>query len=106
MNDIDKMIEQLLDMEITEDDNEKFKLSEEQKEIIHEIAERCNEIPIVSENKERAEQYGECLTAEQVYIDMLDKIVNAPTRIHMRMSARMLIPVMDKKLQEEERTIE
>ena len=54
----------------------------------------------IKDTREQAEQYGEGFTAEQIYVDMLYKIVDAPTRIHMIMSARMLIPVIDKKLRE------
>lgn len=96
---IDEMIEQLLDMDLVGDDDT-ITFSDEAKQLIHEIAEKCNTIPIVNETKEQAEQYGEGITAEQVYVDMLYKIVEAPTRIHMRMSARMLIPVIDMKLRE------
>lgn len=61
----------------------------------------CNQIPIVKDTQEQAEAYAEGLSAEEVYLDMLQKIVDAPTKIHMLMSARMLIPVIDKKLREE-----
>lgn len=97
--DIDEMIEQLLGMDIVGDSNT-VSFSDEAKQLIHKIAEKCNTIPIVNETQEQAEQYGEGFTAEQIYVDMLYKIVDAPTRIHMRMSARMLIPVIDKKLRE------
>ena len=97
--DIDKMIEKLLDMDIVGDNNSVI-FSDEAKQLLHEITEKCNTIPIVNEAKEQVEQYGKGLTAEQVYVDMLHKIVEAPTIIHMRMSARMLIPVINKKLME------
>ena len=97
--DIDEMIERLLDMDIVGDGNT-ITFSDDAKQLIHEIAEKCNTIPIVNETQEQAEKYGEGFTAEQVYVDMLHKIVEAPTRIHMRMSTRMLIPVIDKKLME------
>lgn len=69
-------------------------------ELIHEIAEMCNEIPIVQKTKEQVEDYAEGLSAEQVYMDMLVKIVEAPTAIHMKMSAKMLIPIISRKLKE------
>lgn len=99
--DIDEMIDKLLDMDIIGDDNT-VTFSDEAKQLIHEIAEKCNTIPIVNETKEQAEQYGRGITAEQVYIDMLCKIVKAPTSIHMRMSVRILIPIIDQKLTEGE----
>lgn len=99
--DIDKMIDQLLDMDIVRDDNS-VEFSEEAKKIIHQIALKCNEIPIIKETQEKAEQYGKNLSAEQVYIEMLYKIVEAPTSIHMIMSARMLIPIIDRKIRGED----
>lgn len=94
---IDGMIEKLLGMEIVGEGNSVV-FSVETKQLIHEIAVKCSTIPIVNETQEQAEQYGEGFTAEQIYVDMLYKIVEAPTRIHMRMSARMLIPIIDQKL--------
>ena len=95
----EEMVEKLFDMDIVGDNNT-VTFSDEAKQLIHEIAEMCNTIPIVNETKGQAKQYGAGLTAEQVYIDMLYKIVHAPTSIHMRMAARMLIPVIDQKLME------
>lgn len=94
---IDKMIEKLLGMDIVKADNTVI-FSNEARQLIHEIAEKCSTIPIVDETREKAEEYARGLSAEQVYTDMLYKIVEAPTRIHMRVSARMLIPIIDQKL--------
>lgn len=98
---IDKMVEELLGMDIVKSDNT-VTFSNEAKQLIHEIAEKCSIIPIVDETREQAEEYARGLSAEQVYTDMLYKIVEAPTRIHMRVSARMLIPIIDQKLQSAE----
>lgn len=98
---IDKMIEDLLEMDIVKPDNT-VTFSDEAKQIIHEIARKCRSIPIVDETREQAEKYARGLSAEQVYTDMLYKIVEAPTRIHMRVSARMLIPIIDQKLRSTE----
>lgn len=98
MRDVDEMIERLLDMDIVGEDNS-IVFTDGAKQLIHEIAEKCSTIPIVDETREQAEEYARGLSAEQVYTDMLYKIVEAPTRIHMRVSARMLIPIIDQKLQ-------
>lgn len=98
---IDKMVEELLEMDIVKSDNT-VTFSNEAKQLIHEIAEKCSAIPIVDETREQAEEYAKGLSAEQVYTDMLYKIVEAPTRIHMRVSARILIPIIDQKLQSAE----
>lgn len=96
---IDDLICELLEEPNIHQDNTVV-FTDEAVRLIHEIAERCNEIPIVQETQEEAERYAKDLSAEQVYVDMLHKIVAAPTRIHMTMSARMLIPIIDRKLKE------
>lgn len=87
----------MTDMEVVGGNNS-IVFTDEAKLLIHEIAKKCNTIPIVDETREQAEEYARGLSAEQVYADMLYKIVEAPTRIHMMVSARMLIPVIDQKL--------
>lgn len=97
MNKIDDMVALLLELKLPEKDGE-MQFTEAHKELIHEISELCGNIPLVQSTKEQAEDYAKDLTAEQVYIDMLYKIVEAPTGIHMRAAVRMLIPVIDRKL--------
>ena len=99
MKKLDDMIEALLDMDIVKAGNT-IVFSNEARQLIHEIAEKCSTIPIVDETREQAEEYARGLSADQVYTDMLYKIVEAPTRIHMRVSARMLIPIISRKLKE------
>lgn len=101
MKKLDDMIADLLDMDIVKSDNTVV-FSNEARQLIHEIAEKCSTIPIVDETRQQAEEYARGLSAEQVYTDMLYKIVEAPTRIHMRVSARMLIPIIDQKLRNAE----
>ncbi len=100
MENIDDMICELLDQDVT--DGEKIKFTSTAVEMIHNIAEKCNQMQIVKQTQEAAEVYAKDLSPEQVYLDMCQKIVDAPTRIHMIMSARMLIPIIDRKLREEE----
>lgn len=99
MKNIDDMIEELLDAVDIKDDNT-IAFSDESKQLIHDISQICKDFDIVKQNAEKSEEYAKGLTAEQIYIDMLNKIVAAPTRLHMLMSARMLIPVINKKLQD------
>lgn len=96
---INDLICELLDEPIANEDNS-IVFTKRSIKLIREIAEKCNTIPIVKETQEQAEEYAKDLTAEQVYVDMLSKIVAAPTSIHMKMSAKMLIPIIDKKLKE------
>ncbi len=99
MRDIDEMVERLLDMDIIGEDNS-ITFTDEAKKLIHEISERCMDATLIVENKDRIDQYGEGLSAEEVYVDMLHKIVDAPTSMHMRMTVRLLIPIIDQKLRE------
>ncbi len=96
---IDDLISELLDEPMAQEDNS-VAFTSRGTQLIHEIAELCNGIPIVQETKKQAEDYAEGLSAEQVYVDMLIKIVEAPTAIHMKMSAKMLIPIISRKLKE------
>lgn len=105
MRDIDEMVERLLDMDIISEDNS-VTFTDEAKQLIHEISERCMDATLIVENKDRIDQYGEGLSAEDVYVDMLHKIVDAPTSLHVCMSARLLIPIVDQKLREEEHAVE
>ena len=93
---LDKMIEDLLEEPVV--DNNEIVFTSRAVELIHEISEKCKGIQIVEQTREQAEEYARDLTAEQVYYDMLCKIVDAPTTLHMKCSARMLIPIIDQKL--------
>lgn len=94
---IDEMISRLLDMELVGRDG-KVVFTKEAEMLIHQIAEKCSVVPIVQETQDQAEKYAQGLSVEQIYIDMLEKIVQAPARIHMRVAARMLIPIIDQKI--------
>ena len=93
---LDKMMEDLLEEPVV--DNNEIVFTSRAVELIHEISEKCKGIQIVEQTREQAEEYAKDLTAEQVYYDMLCKIVDAPTTLHMKCSARMLIPIIDQKL--------
>lgn len=95
--DIDEMVSQLLDMELAGEDG-RITFSKEAEMLIHQIAEKCSTVPIVQETQDQVEKYAQGLSAEQIYIDMLEKIVQAPARIHMRVAVRMLIPIIDRKI--------
>lgn len=97
MNKIDDKVAALLELPLP-DENGEIQFTDAHKGLIHEISELCNTIPLVQDTKEQVEKYAEGFSAEEIYLDMLLKIVEAPTEIHMRMSVRMLIPIIDRKL--------
>lgn len=98
---IDVLMEKLLE-EPTETDDGRIAFTDRAVELIHQIADECKDIPIVKETKEQAEEYGKDLSAEEVYYDMLHKIVEAPTALHMRACVRILMPIISRKLKERE----
>lgn len=93
---IDEMVIELLGIEIPRD--AKFVLSDEMIILIHKIAKECKNNLFTQKSLKSAEEYAAGLTAEDIYIDMLHKIVDAPTSLHMRMVPRVLIPLISEKL--------
>ena len=91
---IDELMEKLLEEPVV--DNNEIVFTSRAVELIHEISEKCKGIQIV----EQTEEYAKDLSAEEVYYDMLCKIVDAPTTLHMKCSVRMLVPIIDRKLKE------
>lgn len=99
---IDDLVCKLLDEPSVQDDDSVV-FTDKALGLIHEIAEKCKDIPVVKENQRQMEEYAAGLSAEEIYMDMLNKIVEAPTKIHMKMSARLLIPIISAKLKTQER---
>lgn len=95
---IDELMEKLLEEPVV--DNNEIVFTSRAVELIHEILEKCKGIQIVEQTREQAEEYAKDLSAEEVYYDMLRKIVDAPTTLHMKCSVRMLVPIIDRKLKE------
>lgn len=98
---IDDLICDLLNEPSVQDDDSVV-FTDKALELIHEIAEKCRDIPVVKESQKQMEEYAAGLSAEEIYVDMLIKIAAAPTPIHMRMSARLLIPIISAKLKGQE----
>lgn len=94
----DELMEKLLEEPVV--DNNEIVFTSRAVELIHEISEKCKGIQIVEQTREQAEEYAKDLSAEEVYYDMLRKIVDAPTTLHMKCSVRMLVPIIDRKLKE------
>lgn len=92
----------LLEKEVCFGENIRF--TEGTEALLHEIAELAKKQDIYNAMSEEQfkdqEKYAENLTPEQIYLDMLHKIVNAPTRLHMFSVPVLLIPIISKKLQE------
>lgn len=101
MSDKDLTIELLEIAKVAEDGTINF--TDRAKEIIMELAEEYRETPIYKRAKKELPEWVDTATAAEIYIQMLDRIVKAPTIIHMISSIKALIPILWEKIQEEER---
>ena len=91
---------ELLDSHVTATP-EAIEITERGRQIIDEISDFAEQTQIFQKNKGGGEIFDDA-TAPQVYGYMLDRIVNAPTRVHMNMSALLIMPFLRQKLQEGE----
>ena len=94
---MDKLIENLLDMELI-NDNDTVEFTDEARELIHIIAEKCRETTVYKRAAVKSEEYAKTMSAEDMYKDMLLKIVDANTRYEMIIATRLIIPLIDAKL--------
>lgn len=90
---IDDLIYELLEEPVVQEDNS-IVFTSRSIELIR------NTISIVKKTQHEREEYAKGLSAEEIYIDMLIKIVAAPTSIHMRLAPKILIPIISQKLKE------
>jgi hypothetical protein len=100
MSDKDLIIELLGIAEVTEDGTVDF--TDRAKEIIMDLAEKYRETPIYKKSKKETPEWVGSATAAEIYIQMCDRIVEAPTIMYMISSTKILIPILWKKIQEEE----
>ena len=77
--------------------------SREVKEIIKELSERYTKSAIYKKSRKRQPEWVEKATAGDIFNHMCDKICEAPTRIHMIIIPQILVPIMQEKIQEEEK---
>lgn len=100
MSDKDLIIELLGIAEVAEDGTVDF--TDRAKEIIMDLAEKYRETPIYKQARKETPEWVGTATAAEIYIQMCDRIVEAPTTVHMIYSTKILIPILWKKIQEEE----
>lgn len=100
MTKTDEKIRKLLEYELKPTPQGGWKITEEMRALIHEIAEQCNNIEITKKVNEDIPEWIEKAAPEEIYIHMLQKIASAPTRMHMICVPRILIPIIDQKLYE------
>ncbi len=100
MSDKDMVIELLGIAEVAEDGTVDF--TDRAKEIIMDLAEKYGKTPIYEQAKKETPEWVNTATAAEIYIQMCDRIVQVPTVSHVIFSVKILIPILWKKIQEEE----
>ncbi len=103
MNKIDEKVKKLLEYDLQPTIRGGWKITEEMRVLIHEIAEECNSLEVTQKTNMNIPEWLNEAAPDEIYIHMLQKIVSAPTRIHMLCVPRILLPIIDKKLCERER---
>ena len=101
MNKIDEKVKNLLEYDLKPTLRGGWKITEEMRMLIHEIAEECNSLEVTQKTNTDIPEWIEEAAPEEIYIHMLQKIVSAPTRIHMLCVPRILLPIIDRKLNSE-----
>lgn len=101
IEDLSALMVELLEDNITATP-EAIEITDRGRQIIDEISDFAEQTKIFQANKDRGEMFNDA-TAPQVYGYMLDRIVNAPTRIHMNMSVLLIMPFLRQKLREGEK---
>ena len=81
---------------------EKEPFTVEDAQIVHDIAKKAVRSVfyqfVTQKKKDRMDGYMDGLTETDVYLDMLSKIVCAPTVLHMEATVVCLMPVLDEKI--------
>lgn len=77
-----------------------FELNPRGIEIVNEIADYAEQTDIFKANKERGE-FFDGQTAKNIFGYMLDRVVNAPTVLHMTSSVILIMPFLRKRLNKE-----
>lgn len=100
MSEKELIIELLGIAEIAEDGTVDF--TDRAKEIIMDLSEKYRETQIYRRAVEEPPEWVGIATAAEIYIQMCERIAEAPTIMHMISAAKILIPIIWKKIQEEE----
>lgn len=93
MNKIDEKVKKLLEYDLKPTLRGGWKITEEMRVLIHEIAEECNSLEVTQKTNTDIPEWIEEATPEEIYIHMLQKIISAPTRIHMLCVPRICSPL-------------
>lgn len=100
MSEKELIIELLEIADIAEDGTVDF--TDRAKEIIMDLSEKYRETYLYKRAKEETPEWVDTAAAAEIYIQMCERIAEAPTVMHMISAAKILIPIIWKKIQKEE----
>lgn len=100
MSEKDMIIELLGIAEVVEGNTVKF--TDRAKEIIMDLAEKYRETPVYKQSRKETPEWVKTATAAEIYIQLCDRIVEAPSVIHMMIAPKILLPILWQKIQDEE----
>ena len=96
-----ELIEELLTItEATE--GGKVTFTERSKEILEELSGKYKKLPVYAQTKAQTPDWVKEATAADIYLQLCERIINAPTTMHLICVPKILIPIIWEKLQSEE----
>ena len=103
MTNIDELPDLMVELiETAKAQDEGVEVPARAREIINEIAEYAKKTRLYAEFQERSEAFWEPDdTATEIYLFMLQKIVNAPTQIHRNAAVLLHMPALAEALKSE-----
>lgn len=100
MSDKDMIIELLGIAEVAEGNTVQF--TNRAKEIIMDLAEKYRETLVYKQSRKETPEWVKTATAAEIYIQLCDRIVEAPSVIHMMIAPKILLPILWDKIQAEQ----
>lgn len=100
MSDKDMIIELLEITEVSEGNTVQF--TDRAKEIIMDLAEKYKETPVYKQSRKEMPEWVKTATEAEIYIQLCDRIVEAPSVIHMMIAPKILLPILWDKIQAEQ----
>lgn len=94
--DIDEAVLTILDIKID------GAIPEEAKQLIHEAAEEARKTAIYKNSLTKRPKRFDTATAEDLIVEMMLKIIQAPTQLHMRAVPRLMLPAIDEAIRRQQ----
>ena len=96
----DELVQMILNMEIM--NGKEVNFTEDAKKLIHVAAEKAKKAAVYKHNADKQSERWKAAPAEELFTEMLLKIVNAPTKIHMMAAPRLMIPAVDEAIRRQQ----